>query len=161
MWMRIVVAVAVLMGAAGYTSAASWERYVSDAMGYTLSIPIDRFALEEETQGRLSFRQIDGSAQLDVFGVTNPERLTVAEFQAMMEAADPNRHITYRAAGASWFVLSGYLEDELEPTIFYAKFMLNSRGTALSAFEISYPEAHKAQFNAVVERMEDSLTSPR
>ena len=161
MWMRILVAAMVLMGAAGYAIAASWEQYVSDAMGYTLSIPLDRFALEEETPGRLTFRQIGGSAQLDVFGVTNPEHLTVAEFQAMMEAADPNRHITYRAAGASWFVLSGYLEDEPEPTIFYAKFMLNARGTALSAFEISYPEARKADFNRIVERMEDSLTSPR
>jgi hypothetical protein len=160
MWIRIVVAVAVLVGAAGHSSAAGWERYGSDAMGYTVSIPTDRFALEEEIEGRLSFRQIDGTAQLDVFGVTNPEQLSVAEFQAMMEAADPNREITYRAAGASWFVLSGYLEGEPEPTIFYAKFMLNGRGTALSAFEISYPKAHKAEFNAVVERMEDSLTAP-
>jgi hypothetical protein len=96
-----------------------------------------------------------------VFGVTNSERLTVHQFQEMMEAADPDRRITYRAAGKSWFVLSGYLENEGEPTIFYAKFMLNRRGTALSAFEISYPKAQQAQFNPLVEQMEDSLTAPR
>jgi len=161
MWTKTMAAVAIVIGMACEADAASWERYASDAMGYSVRVPTDRFALELETEGRLSYRQINGTAQLDVFGVTNPERLTVAEFQAMMEAADPNRRITYRAAGNSWFVLSGYLEDEVEPTIFYAKFMLNRGGTALSAFEVSYPRAHRAEFDPLVEQMEDSLTSPR
>lgn len=161
MRMKTGLAIAMLVGMAGHASAASWDRYASDTMGYSVEVPTERFVLEQETEGRLSFRQVDGAAQLDVFGVTNPERLTVAAFQAMMEAAAPNRRITYRAAGGSWFVLSGYLENEVEPTIFYAKFMLNGQGTALSAFEISYPRADRAEFDPLVERIEDSLTSPR
>ena len=156
-----VAAAAAFFLLASEAGAESLERYASDAMGYSVGIPTDHFTLENETEGRLSFRQIEGSAQLDVFGVTNPDRLTVAEFQAMMEQADPNRRITYRAAGNSWFVLSGYLENEAEPTIFYAKFMLNRRSTALSAFEISYAEAERAEFDPLVERIEDSLTAPR
>ncbi len=159
MWIKMILVAAIVIGTAGHAAAASWDRYANDAMGYSVGVP-DRLALERESEGRVSFRQVDGSAQLDVFGVTNPERLTVGEFQAMMVAADPNRRITYRAAGRSWFVLSGYLEDEAEPTIFYAKFMLNGRGTAVSAFEISYPQADKAEFNPLVEQMQDSLTSP-
>ena len=112
-------------------------------MGYSVTLPTDRFVIDRETYGRLSLREAEGAAQLDVFGVTNPERLTVPAFRAMMEAADPNRRIPYRAAGKSWFVLSGYLDSEPVPTIFFAKFMLNARGTALSAFAISYPEAKK------------------
>jgi hypothetical protein len=161
MWFKVVLLVASLIASAGHSSAASWERYANGSMGYSVSVPTDRFAVEKETEGRVSYRDIYGSAQLDVFGVTNPERLTVAEFQEMMEAADPNRRITYRAGGRSWFVLSGYLEDEVEPTIFYAKFMLNNRGTTLSAFEISYPQTDRAKFDPLVEQIEDSLTSPR
>ena len=89
------------------------------------------------------------------------ERLNEAEFKALMEAADPNRRITYRAEGRSWFVLSGYLENEPEPTIFYAKVMINPSGTGLSAFEISYPQADKGKFDPVVEQMKDSLIAPR
>ena len=78
-----------------------------------------------------------------------------------MEGADPQRRITYRAGGQSWFVLSGYLDREGEPMVFYAKFMLNPSRTALSAFEISYPASRKSTFDPMVEQMEDSLTSPR
>lgn len=161
MWFKMVLLVASLVVSAGHSSAASWERYANGSMGYSVSVPKDRFAVEKQTEGRMSYRDLHGSAQLDVFGVTNPERLTAAEFQALMEAADPNRRITYRAGGRSWFVLSGYLENEVEPTIFYAKFMLNNRGTALSAFEISYPQTDRAEFDPLVEQIENSLTSPR
>lgn len=157
---RTIAAVAfVAMASQAY--AADWQRYTNDAMGYSVSLPTDRFAIEKQTEGRLSLIEPGGSAQLDVFGVTNRDQLTVVEFRDMMEAADPNRRITYRAAGKSWFVLSGYLQNEPEPTIFYAKFMLNGRGTALSAFEISYPQIKRMEFDPLVERMEDSLTAPR
>lgn len=140
--------------------AEEWRPYTNDATGFSLSLP-DSFTVDDESAGRLSLNEISGAAQLDVFGVTNPERLTVAQFQDMVEAADPNRRITYRAAGKRWFVLSGYLADEKEPTIFYAKFMLNGSGTALSVFEISYRKADKAKYDSVVEHLEHSLTSPR
>lgn len=140
--------------------AADWESYVSPDLGFSISVPMDRFAVTAESSGRVSLKEIGGTAQLDIFGVRNPEALSRREFERMMEAADPDRRITYRAAGRSWFVLSGYLEGEPEPTIFYAKFMLNRSGTSLSAFEISYPRAQKAEFDGIVERMEDSLTAP-
>ena len=146
---------------AGPVHADDWEQYTNPATGFSISLPTEQFAVEGETAGRLSLTEIGGTAQLDVFGVTNAERLTVAQFQRLMEGADASRRITYRARGRSWFVLSGYLAGEAEQTIFYAKFMLNDAGTALSAFEISYPKADKAKFDAVVERLEDSLTSPR
>lgn len=141
--------------------AQSWERHVDDGLGFSIELPTERFEAVASADGRLQLSEIDGTAQLDIFGVQNPEALSLAQFRSMMEAADPTRRITYRAAGGNWFVLSGYLEGEREPTIFYAKFMLNRARTALSAFEISYPAAEKARFDATVERIEDSLTSPR
>lgn len=141
--------------------ADEWQLYTNAASGFTIDLPLSRFDVEQETSGRLTLHEVNGDVQLDVFGVTNPQQLTVAQFEAMMEAADPSRRITYRAGGRSWFVLSGYLKDLSEPTVFYAKFMLNRAGTALSAFEISYPATRKAELDPVVERIEDSLTAPR
>lgn len=158
--MRIYLsALAIYMGLTGATLAENWQRYDSPA-GFSISLPSDRFSVKSETAGRLSLKEDGGSAQIDVFGVTNAERLGVRQFRDMMESAVSSRRITYRAAGNSWFVLSGYLEDEVVPTVFYAKFILNRAGTALSAFEISYPASQKSVFDPVVETMEDSLTSP-
>jgi hypothetical protein len=153
-------ALAICLALTGAALAEDWQRYDSPA-GFSISVPSGRFSVESETAGRLSLREEGGTAQIDVFGVTNAESLGVRQFRDMMEAADPSRRITYRAAGNSWFVLSGYLEDEPVPTVFYAKFMLNRAGTALSAFEISYPASRKSVFDRLVETMEDSLTSPR
>jgi hypothetical protein len=141
--------------------AQEWRRYVHPELGFSISLPIGVFEVSENTADRLQLSVAGGEAQLDVFGITNPEALSVAAFREMIEAADPARRITYRAGGRSWFVLSGFLEGETEPTIFYAKFMLSRDGTSVSAFEISYPEDERARFDDMVERIEDSLTAPR
>ena len=158
---RMTALIVCLVALASPTLGQTWQRYIDNEVGFSISLATDRFAVAEERTGRTTFAEVGGVAQLDIFGVRNPEALSLPEFRALMEAADPNRQITYRAAGQSWFVLSGYLEGEGEPTIFYAKFMLNPAGTALSAFEISYPRAEKAAYDEVVERLEGSLTRPR
>lgn len=155
------IALLILVFCAVPAQAQSWRRYVHPQLGFSVSLPIGLFEVDENATDRLELSEVGGEAQLDVFGVKNPEALSAGEFRAMMETADPSRRITYRAGGRSWFVLSGYLENEGVPTIFYAKFMLSRDGTAVSAFEISYPEAERARFDDLVERIEDSLTAPR
>lgn len=140
--------------------AQEWRRFVHPELGFSISLPIGVFAVDENTADRLHLSAAGGEAQLDVFGTANPEALSAAAFQEMIEAADPSRRITYRKGGRSWFVLSGFLEGEPEPTIFYAKFMLSRDGSSVSAFEISYPEDERVRFDRMVERIEDSLTAP-
>ena len=154
------LALALLLALSSPAAAETWRRYLDAGSGFSISLPTDRFTLTDRSEGRLTFAERGGSAQLDVFGVENRDALSARQFRRMMEGADPHRRITYRAGGRSWFVLSGYIEGEAEPTIFYAKFMLNRSGTALSAFEISYPRSRKAEFDATVERLEDTLTAP-
>ena len=158
--LRLAALLLALTTSAQPALAQDWERYFDEQLGFSIELP-GRFEATSSADGRLQLSEIGGAAQLEVFGVRNPEGLSVAEFRTMMEAADPMRRITYRRAGGNWFVFSGYLENEREPTIFYAKFMLNASRTAVSAFEISYPATDKVRFDATVERIEDSLTSPR
>jgi hypothetical protein len=158
--LRVVTLLALLLCTVP-AQAQEWRRYAHPELNFSVSLPIGVFEVQENTTDRLQLSEVGGEAQLDVFGITNPERLSAAEFRDMIEAADASRRITYRAGGRSWFVLSGFLDDEAEPTIFYAKFMLSRDGKSLSAFEISYPEDQRARFDDMVERIEDSLTAPR
>jgi hypothetical protein len=60
--------------------------------------------------------------------------------------------------------VSGYyrrLDDEETDLIFYAKFMISDDRRAISAFEASYPIIDKKRYDPIIERIEDSLTSPR
>ncbi len=142
-------------------AAQEWRRYVHPELGFSVSLPIGVFEVDDNVADRLHLSEAGGEAQLDVFGITNSEALSAVAFEELIEAADPARRITYRAGGRSWFVLSGFLDGETEPTIFYAKFLLSRDGRSVSAFEISYPENERARFDDMVERIEDSLTAPR
>lgn len=51
-------------------------------------------------------------------------------------------------------------EERGDELIFYAKFMFSTNLSHLAAFEASYPATDRKRFDAIVERMEDSLTSP-
>jgi hypothetical protein len=157
--LRIVAVLLVL--SAMPAGAAEWRRFSHPEFGFSISLPMDVFAVDENTVDRLQMSEVGGEAQLDVFAVKNPEALSGADFRAMIEEADASRRITYRAGGRTWFVLSGYLDDEAEPTIFYAKFMLSRDGTSVSAFEMGYPEAERDRYDRMVERIEDSLTAPK
>jgi len=141
--------------------AEAWRRFVHPTLGFSVAVPAGVFEVVENRDGRLQFSEAGGDAQLEIFGTKNPEALSPAEFRAMITKADPSRRITYRNGGRSWFVLSGFLEGEAKPTIFYTKFMLSRDGRSVSAFELSYPADERARFDDMVVGIEDSLTAPR
>lgn len=159
--LRPALLLAALGGLLLATPAAAWERYTHGNLGFSVQVPTHLFRIDSRANERLRLSEVDGAALLDIYGMRNPELTSIEDFAAMLEDADPSRRITYRAGGNSWYVLSGYLENEAEPTIFYAKFMLSRDGTALSAFELSYPAAERRRLDRVVEQMEDTLSAPR
>ncbi len=127
--------------------AAEWSRY--SEFPFSIELPTGTFAVTEKSEQRLVLQDPESQAQIEVFGGINAEHLSVSEFREAVEAAaTANRVVTYRAAGRSWFVLSGYMADDEATTdlIFYAKFMFDPAATSFSAFEISYPSASRASF---------------
>lgn len=144
-------------------TGAEWVRHTDPVLGFSIALPEDGWQRQPGGDGRLQLLSADREVQLDVFGVDNTTGMPFAEFAEMIVAADPRRVITYRAGGDRWIVLSGYLGDEGagRDTIFYAKFIGARDGRSLSAFEISYPRSDKAEMDAVVTRIEKSLTGPR
>ena len=140
-----------------------WQIYEDPAYGYEVELPLGTFTGARREDNGVILTETDGRGQIDVYGAVNTHGLSPREFEAELSDADRIREITYARRGRSWFVISGYYRregDDSDDLIFYAKFMFSPDRERLSAFEASYPVSDKRRFDAIIERMEDSLTSP-
>lgn len=140
-----------------------WGFYQDPDYGFTIEVPIGLMEQMPEAPRGSRFLEINGSGLLDVYGGVNTARLDPEEIAAELENNPQIARVTYRASGDSWIVLSGYYSrpdyrgDDL---IFYAKFMFNEDRSRLAAFEISYPSTERRRFDAIVERLEETLSAP-
>ena len=136
-----------------------WATYRNDRFGTTIDYPADRF-----TSGRppdnndgLSFTAPDG-ARFSVWGSLNALEHDLAGLEAFVrENGAKDERITYRAAGKSWFVLSGTRGE----TIFYKRYLLSHRGEVENGFQIRYPASRAQTYDPIVARMAKSLRAGR
>ena len=154
---RACLAAAMVLFASPLT-AQDWSRYA--APGVVIDVPTRSFVVVSDEGGRLRLSDAERGAELQVFGGRNVQGLSVAAFRQAVESADPSRDITYRAAGNSWFVISGHMTDpeSADGLIYYAKFIFSTDRSQFAAFEISYPRRLKQAFDRVLERLEESLS---
>lgn len=147
-----------------YSDDLDWRLYSDTVYDFTIELPFAVFEAALEGGRGLRLDQVGGGpAYLDVYGAENTQGLSPQDFVAMLEQNDLVGDVTYRAGGENWFVLSGYYASELpedEQMIFYTKFMFGQDGKRISAFEISYPKGEKELFDAIVVRLEDTLSAP-
>jgi hypothetical protein len=141
-----------------------WRVYRDIVLDFSVELPFAVFEPGLEGGRGLRLDQIGGGrAHLDVYGAENAQGLSPADFIAMLNQGDLIGKVTYRAGGETWFVLSGYYASSTpadEPMVFYTKFMFSEDGKRISAFEIGYPKDHKALFDHIVERLEETLAAP-
>ncbi|MDF2982581.1 MAG: hypothetical protein K0Q69_2353 [Devosia sp.] len=140
-----------------------WTVYQDAACGYALEHPVAGFDVTVTDKG-LTLIEQGASGQIDIYCATNAERRSPASFERVLAGAERIREITYSRNGRSWLAVSGYYQADQErgdDLIFYAKFMFSADFSRLAAFEASYPASERQHFDAIVERMEDSLTAPR
>ena len=155
----------VLVANAGVTAAQEapheWGTYRDTQYGFSAELPFGMFERPAEQAGNgLTLLQIFGSGQISIYG-GDAAGLTLERFEQRLSAGAEVRDITYRASGDSWFVLSGFYDQPNgEPLIFYTKVLLSSDRQRFSAFEVSYDQREKAQFDGIVTRIEDSFTRP-
>ncbi len=69
----------------------------------------------------------------------------------------PGERVTYQAGGASWFVVSGYLDDE----IFYRKGNLACGGSRWNLIEFRYPREAKRQMDNTVSMVAHNMGAYR
>jgi hypothetical protein len=162
-WRNVAFTVGVLYaGLPGTLLAAEWSLYTDPNLGFSIQVPTEELKVARQEPSRLVLEGAGGFAQLEVFGGRNEKNLSVTDFREAVETADANREITYRAAGGSWFVLSGFMPADAGrgELIFYAKFMFDPARETFSAFEISYPAEQKLDFDATVTKLEKTLRAP-
>ncbi len=72
------------------------------------------------------------------------------------------KDITYRAGGATWFVVSGHYKSTGNdpPLIYYAKFMFSSDLDRVAGFEITYSVWEKSRMDSVVDHIEAEFSHP-
>jgi hypothetical protein len=150
--------------AQGDGGAINWTGYSDPDFGFSVDLPLGLFEpVEQEAGLGLTLIEMDGTGQLSIYGGA-AAGLTLDQFAERLSAGEQVRTITYQTGGNSWFVLSGdYAPDDHggPPLIFYTKVLLSPDGDSFSAFEISYPRHDKARYDAIVERIEGSITRPR
>ncbi|UEM25081.1 hypothetical protein JL100_033900 (plasmid) [Skermanella mucosa] len=120
--------------------------------GTVLTYPASVFTRADDGTGRFAkFVSTDRLSTLYVVGRENDPEQSVADLSEAAEAAlaEESARITYRRRKADWFVLSGFIGDN----IFYRKTVLAHRGRTVGTFQINFPKEQKPFYYGIVERM--------
>lgn len=159
--MRHILLLATIAGSAALaTSVAAadthdWRTYANARFGYAICYPADLVQPQAEADngdGR-AFTGA-GGAELRVYGRNNATDDTLKSAQKDDEArlATDGGAVTYKAAKANWYVLSGRQGDRL----FYVKTRLVK--DQFEVFELSYPAAAAKTWNPVAAHISDCFT---
>jgi hypothetical protein len=141
-----------------------WQVYSNEKYGYEIELPLGMFTGSRDGDNGITLLDSDGEGEIRVYGGVNAQDLSLRELEATLSDSEQIGEVTYARRGFSWFVLSGYSAKEAEDgedLIFYTKLMFSPDRQLLSGFEASYPISDKRRYDAIIERMEDSLTAPR
>ena len=131
------------------SGAVQWRVYSNARFGYDISYPAffvpqreadngdgRRFTAEEYHAGMAAWGSVFLAGDLE------------AEYaEALKIYEEEGAEITYAPRKGNWFVLSGFLNDE----IFYRKTVV--RDTRSASFEIRYPVSSRDVFDALVARI--------
>ncbi len=135
-------------------AAEKWTQYANPRFGTHADYPSARFKpLPPPDNGDgQSFKASDG-ANLLIFGHYNIDESTPASYETFLRSDDDRNyaHVTYRASGKGWLALSGLRGGD----VFYEKYVF--AGDVIHAVVMTYPQARKAEYDAIAGRIAKSL----
>jgi hypothetical protein len=138
---------------AGAAQPVEWQKYEIPETGAKVDLPVTIFSEDagkpESGYGRRLLTP-DGRANLTVQSVPNEANDTPAAFLSKMQ---PPSDIVYRRVTSNFFVVSSFRKDK----IWYDR--CNFAGRIVNCVLINYPAAEKRQWDDVVTRISNSLTS--
>jgi hypothetical protein len=144
---------AVCPVAAASTTPIGWQKYVVPETGANVDFPNEIFSQDagqpESGYGR-RFLTADGRANLTVQSVPNDAGDSPAVFLAKM---NPPSNIVYKRVTPNFFVVSSFRNGK----IWYNR--CNFAGRFMNCVLINYPAAEKRQWDSVVTRISNTLTS--
>jgi len=129
-----------------------YTRYVDAKTGTAITYPGSIFSKSDESTDQFTkFISSDRLATFYLISRHNDHNETIADLSATAEEAlaEEKALITYRRAKQDWFVLSGFINNN----IFYRKTVLANDGKAIVTFQINFPKSQKPFYYDIVERM--------
>jgi hypothetical protein len=153
--MRKIFMVTYLLAIPGVATAQSlgWQKYTVPETGANLDLPVTIFSKDagqpESGYGR-RFLTADGRANLTVQSFPNDVGDSPAVFLAKM---NPPSNIVYKRVTPRFFAVSSFRNDK----IWYNR--CNFPGRFVNCVLINYPAAEKRQWDSVVTRISNTLSS--
>jgi len=129
-----------------------YTRDVDAKTGTAITYPSSIFTKSDESTDEFTkFVSSDRLATFYLISMYNDHKQTIPELSAAAEEAfaEEKALITYRRAKQDWFVLSGFVANN----IFYRKTVLSDRGRVIRTFQINFPRNQKPFYYDIVERM--------
>ncbi|MBR1272953.1 hypothetical protein JQ629_36360 [Bradyrhizobium sp. AUGA SZCCT0222] len=143
----------VWLPSAAMAQSVDWQRFVVPESGAVVDIPTAVFSKEagkpESGYGRL-FETSDGRAKLTVQSIPNVAGDSPAVFLAKK---NPPPNIVYKKITPRFFAVSSFRNDN----IWYNRCNFSSR--LVNCVLISYPASEKRQWDAIVTRISNTLSS--
>ena len=155
------VTVLMLLGLMGPSSVAradwfepqgnGWTTYVNERFGTRLDYPSSLFSEDTPDDDGGGYQFVAEDATLDVRASENSLNKSIAELRQGLLDLERYDQVTYKPAGSSWFVLSGFRGDQ----IYYEKYIFIAG--IVHAFAVEFPIAAKPLYAPIIERIEDSF----
>jgi hypothetical protein len=152
--MSVPLSTAPLSAAQGPSASNDLEytRYVDAKTGTAITYPGSVFSKSDESTDQFTkFISSDRLATFYLISRYNHYKQTILDLSATAEEAlaEEKALITYRRAKQNWFVLSGFVSNN----IFYRKTVLSEGGQIIGTFQINFPKDQKPFYYNIVERM--------
>jgi len=131
-----------------------WQLYDDPQARFHVELPSSTFRLMAREPRHLSLSEIGGDAVIDIYTGSNAKHLSPEDFAAELSRAGEIKDITYRAAGRTWFVISGHYANGNPALIYYAKYIFFDDFQSVAGFEISYSVKEKLRMDPIVEHLQ-------
>ncbi|WP_162596638.1 hypothetical protein [Thiofilum flexile] len=131
--------------------------YKNSEAGFIIDLPEDVLYPEGESENGMeqAFKSSDKETVLFTYGEENKDHKTIKELYADgLNPSDKNEKVfTYKRLGKSWFVVSGYHNNN----IFYQKTILSKTTGSVISFYFEHPKSQKPFYNNITVRMSKSF----
>ena len=129
--------------------------YENARFGFALEYPSDVFKDEKVAEnGDGVLFSSPGGAKLLVGALPNTRNQSLKAYQTFIRSESyAGYKVDYQRRGDTWFVLSG----EGHGTTFYEKVFFGCGGSLITSFAMLYPTKDRAQYDLIVEQIEDSF----
>lgn len=152
----VLLAMAALASVPGSAQQTAWLRYGDKDIGVAVDLPVNLFTVDRGPSQKLNGRTFateDGRADVSLYSIPNTAADTPKAFMAKRFQL-PSSSVVYRRVTNRIVAVSGYRGDK----IWYAR--CNFNAALVKCVALNYPTREKLQWDAIVTRISNSLSSP-